>query len=180
MNQQINVEDETIYNDHQIYNQQIIRKKTVRPLDVFKKPWLYRITAWIWPITVLLGIAALVIYLFDTKNHKPYGIAAVVFAFISICTGATSIGACCTVNSVKYIQLPCGVTKEEYHKIKQYCVSREQQQLVAIQVTKNTLIQDIKPPMVQEISSKPQIPMMRSYYKNLDPQIEQELQLELQ
>ncbi|CAL5970197.1 Hypothetical_protein [Hexamita inflata] len=95
------------------------------PMEIFTVKICYRIAAWIWPILLVTCISLIIVQesgAGSTDGGLFIGAAfAGFFCFFTVMISAT---ACCSVGSVKYIQLPCCISQQEVDLIKQDCMMR--------------------------------------------------------
>ncbi|CAL5970937.1 Hypothetical_protein [Hexamita inflata] len=106
------------------YDNQPERELLLQPTNVFRCPTFYRITAWLWPLLLISCIICITI-----SQTIGYGNGSILIG--ATFTGAFSIGAfmltvaaCCSVRSIKYIQIPCCINKKEVELIELDCMVR--------------------------------------------------------
>ncbi|CAL5986260.1 Hypothetical_protein [Hexamita inflata] len=93
------------------------------PMEIFIMPICYRIAAWIWP-ALLVTCITLIIVQVSSGADEDILIGAAFAGFLCFITVMISATACCSVGSVKYIQLPCCISQSEVELIKQDCMMR--------------------------------------------------------
>ncbi|CAL6104228.1 Hypothetical_protein [Hexamita inflata] len=117
----------------------------ILPIELFNKPTMYRITAWIWPIA-LVSFIALIVILISGNSELFMGVAIV--GFICLLSIVMTTVGCYQVGSAKYIQLPCRMSQQEVELIKQDCTARSQ---LIMTTFVQPVIYGMQPNMVQQI-----------------------------
>ncbi|CAL5970305.1 Hypothetical_protein [Hexamita inflata] len=100
-------------------------RRQTSPMEIFTVPICYRIAAWIWPVLLVTCITLIIVQVSGAGGADGELFIGAAFAgFFCFFTVMISATACCSVGSVKYIQLPCCISQLEVELIKQDCMMR--------------------------------------------------------
>ncbi|CAL5970279.1 Hypothetical_protein [Hexamita inflata] len=134
-------------------------RRQTSPMEIFTVPICYRIAAWIWPVLLVTCITLIIVQVSGAGGADGELFIGAAFAgFFCFFTVMISATACCSVGSVKYIQLPCCISQSEVELIKQDCMMRSPNFMMAA-----AMVSGMQPAIVVQQPLYMQSPMQYSY-----------------
>ncbi|CAL5970297.1 Hypothetical_protein [Hexamita inflata] len=122
------------------------------PMEIFIMPICYRIAAWIWPVLLVTCITLIIVQVSGGADEDIL-IGAAFAGFLCFITVMISATACCSVGSVKYIQLPCCISQQQVELIKQDCMMRSPNVMMTA-----AIMSGMQPNMVVQMQPQMMVP----------------------
>ncbi|CAL5989482.1 Hypothetical_protein [Hexamita inflata] len=128
------------------------------PIQVFNLAFIYRVVAWLWPALLVACIVCIVISQVAGDSDGSLLMGAAITGFFCFGTLMFTTTGCCAVGSAKFIQLPCCISQSEVELIKQDCMMRSPNFMMAA-----AMVGGMQPAIVVQQPQYMQSPMQYSY-----------------